>query len=274
MTKESFKGKTPEEIANAVGVLEGEAQMKAQFSALQSVDAETRGLVVDILEKYFVDYITDYFQEAVEERGAAVAKETLMSVKTPLSGLAEELGEEQALAELARQLAAIKGDAAHPLVKAATAELAKLSKEQCNTENTILCAFVDALGKTPENEEKRHLIELDDAFDWHVTIAVQEHFNAVGKYQAFASAPTPAEKQAQTDAEKGILLMSTADASLASLKSTDIFMQVARRVGTDAELAALLPVDKLDAEDAGILEKNHLDSLAALVKTALQNKPK
>ena len=68
--------------------------------------------------------------------------------------------------------------------------------------------------------------------------------------------------------------MSTADASLASLKSTDIFMQVARRVGTDAELAALLPVDKLDAEDAGILEKNHLDSLAALVKTALQNKPK
>ena len=118
-------------------------------------------------------------------------------------------------------------------------------------------------------EEKQRIEKIGNATSWRFTISVKEHFNKVGKYEAFAAAPTEAEKKAQMDAMKGLFNMSESDANLATLKATDIFMGVARRIGTDAELAALLPAGKLDQKDAELLEKCELKSLAALVRAKL-----
>ena len=70
-----------------------------------------------------------------------------------------------------------------------------------------------------------------------------------------------------------MLTKSDEEATLGYLKATDVFMSVARRVGSDDELAALLPKNKFDAADVEVLEKHKLPSLAALVKTSIRNKP-
>ncbi|MDF3025617.1 MAG: hypothetical protein K0R10_2978, partial [Alphaproteobacteria bacterium] len=131
-----------------------------------------------------------------------------------------------------------------------------------------------ANGIMPKAEENARLEKIQDAFGWRMSVAVKEHFNAAGKFQQFAQAPTDAENEQQRNALRGLLMKSDAEATLGYLKATDVFMGVARRVGSDADLAALLPKKDFDATDVDVLEKNKLPSLAALVKTAIQNKPK
>ncbi|MBI3440390.1 MAG: hypothetical protein HY052_01055 [Proteobacteria bacterium] len=108
--------------------------------------------------------------------------------------------------------------------------------------------------------------KIGDALNWRVTTSVKEHFNKAGKLEAFAAEATDVEKNEQKNAMKGLFFMSESEATLATLKATDIFMAVARRVGNDAELAALLPAGKFDKTDIEILEKCQLKSLADLIR--------
>lgn len=118
-------------------------------------------------------------------------------------------------------------------------------------------------------EEANRLDEITDAIDWRFTIAVKEHFNEAGKLQAFADAPTEAEK-AEQKATLRSLFNPGVKGTLASIKGTELFVQVARRIGTDEELGALLPKGKLDEKDAALLEKCEMKSLAAIIRA---NKP-
>jgi hypothetical protein len=116
---------------------------------------------------------------------------------------------------------------------------------------------------TLTTEEKQRLEKIDDIIGWRQFIAVKEQFNKVGKLEAFAAAPTDAEKKEQYKLMRG---MFGRDAAVSSLKNADIFYQVARRVGTDQELSATLPDGKFEAKDAELLEKCEMKALAALVK--------
>lgn len=119
-----------------------------------------------------------------------------------------------------------------------------------------------------KNEIKR-LKKLDDAFGWRVTVSVKEHFNKVGKYEAFALSPTEDEKKEQMQAMRGLFTLNETKMAMANLKSVDVFMRVARRIGSDAEIGALLPAKAFEAGDVNLLEKCKLDSLAAIVRERL-----
>jgi hypothetical protein len=119
-------------------------------------------------------------------------------------------------------------------------------------------------------DEKKRLQKIDDAIGWRQFISVKEHFNKAGKLEAFATAPTAEEKQEQVRMLKHIF---GRDGAFASVRNADLFFQVARRIGTDAELAPLLPDGKFDAKDAELLEKCEMKSLAALIKTKLGGQP-
>lgn len=267
-----FQGKSAAEIARAMAELKSGAQTKAQFDALGKQDAATRDFVVNALEKDILQ-LAQTFTGYIDQMGAATAKAAFTGTKAPDTAAAVQ--EEQALTELIRQVVTLKGDAVDPLVKTMAQEISALTNTQAGTENAVYGAIFDAIEKNlaPQLEEEKRLEKISDAFGWRLTIAVKEHFNAAGKYQQFAEEPTTAEKEAQVNAIKGLLWMSDKEAVINSLKATDIFMSVARRVGSDDELAALLPRDKLDAKDVEALEKNQLPSLAALVKTAIKNTP-
>ncbi|MGZ9097399.1 MAG: hypothetical protein ACXW30_03780 [Micavibrio sp.] len=115
-------------------------------------------------------------------------------------------------------------------------------------------------------DEVKRLEKMENIFDYRFSIALKEHFNKAGKFNDFANAPTEAEKKNQMEALRGLLRMTDQQATLALLKSSDIFTSVARRVGNDKDLATLLPKDRLDEQDAAVLEKCQLNSLAALVR--------
>jgi hypothetical protein len=273
-----FQGKTVAEISHAMAQLANPKQTKAQFKALKSLDAETRDGVVNALEKDVLD-LAAQFREYIDRTGAGFAKKMWTDTKAPDTAAA--INEEKALAEIVRQVARLKGGAADPLFKAIAQQVSKLTKDQKEIENTVYGAMFDAIEKVmiangimPKAEENARLEKIEDAFGWRMSVAVKEHFNAAGKYQQFAAEPTADEIAAQKNALKGLLLKSDAEATLGTLKATDVFMGVARRVGSDADLAALLPKKDFDAADVDLLEKNKLPSLAALVKTAIQNKPK
>ena len=273
-----FDGKTRPEIARAMANLVSQEQTAAQFAALATLDEETREYVTNSLQKDVLS-LAKNFRAMAEEVGMAPAKKRFTDIHAPDTAAA--IREEQSLTELVGQLAKVKGEAADPLLKAIAQEIAALPKEQTGKENAVYGAVFDALEKTmradgslAKLEEKLRLAKLSDAFGWRVTVGVKEHFNSVGKLAAFAAAPTEAEKDEQKASMKGLLFKSETEASLSTLTATDVFMRVARRIGTDAELAALLPADRFQAGDAELLEKNKLTSLAALVKTALANKPK
>ncbi|MBI1216691.1 MAG: hypothetical protein GC185_12845 [Alphaproteobacteria bacterium] len=269
----SFEGKTAPEIVQAMSQLVSKEQSQAQFSALASLDAPTRALVVDGLEKNAL-LLADNFIGMVEDVGLARAKKQFTATKAPDTAAAVK--EEQAITEIVRQVATAKGDAADPLIKTFAAEISKLTAEQTATENAVYGALFDAIEKTmgQQLEEQKRLMKIDDAFGWRLSVGVKEHFNNAGKYEQFAQAPTEAEKAEQKAAIKGLLFKSEPEAALAFLTATDVFMRVARRIGTDEELAGLIKADAFDAADVAVLEKNKLTSLAALVKTAIANKPK
>lgn len=116
-------------------------------------------------------------------------------------------------------------------------------------------------------EERKRFEKISNVFGWRFSVSVKEMFNRAGKYQAFAAAPTEEEKKAQMGCTKYIF---TKDSDYYSLKMSDMFLEVARRVNqNDAELAALVPKDKLDANDLALLEKYDMKALAAVVKLAL-----
>lgn len=272
-----FQGKTGAEIARAMGELSSADQTSAQFAALAALPAETRDVVVNALEKDLLQ-LTGTFRTYIDDMGMAPAKSAWINTKAPDTQAA--IREEQALAEIVRQLAVLKGNAADPVTAAAAQEIAKLTPAQTGTENAVYGAIFDAIeqvmvanGIMPKAEENERLAKIEDAFGWRMSVAVKEHFNAAGKFQQFAQAPTEAENEQQRNALRGLLLKSDEEATLGYLKATDVFMSVARRVGSDDELAALLPKNKFDAADVEVLEKHKLPSLAALVKTSIQNKP-
>lgn len=271
-----FQGKTGAEIARAMGELSSADQTRAQFAALAALPAETRDVVVNALEKDLLQ-LTGTFRTYIDDMGMAPAKSAWVNTKAPDTQAA--IREEQALAEIVQQLAVLKGNTADPLVAAAQ-EIAKLTPAQTGTENAVYGAIFDAIEKVmiasgimPKAEENERLAKIEDAFGWRMSVAVKEHFNAAGKFQQFAQAPTEAENEQQRNALRGLLLKSDEEATLGYLNATDVFMSVARRVGSDDELAALLPKNKFDATDVEVLEKHKLPSLAALVKTSIQNKP-
>ncbi len=268
-----FDGKPAPVIAKEMAELVCKEQTEAQFAALAARDEKARSFVIDRLEKDALALIGN-FQAMVEDEGLTRARKKFMGIRAPDPVAA--VNEEQALTVIILQVVKAKGDAADPLLKTLADELSKLTKEQTETENAVYGAVFDTLQKTfgPQLEENERLMKIQDAFGWRVTVGVKEHFNNAGKIQAFAAAATDADNAEQKAALKGLLYKSEPEAALASLTATDVFMRVARRVGTDAELAGLVNVDKLDAKDVELLEKNKLTSLAALVKTALDNKPK
>lgn len=273
-----FEGKTVAEISHAMAELASAEQTKAQFRALDALPEGTRDSVVSALEKDVLEF-AGTFRKHIDDMGMAPAKSAWVNTKAPDTEAA--IREEQALAELVQQVASRKGNAADPMLTVAAQEIAKLTKEQAATENAVYGAVFDAVEKVmiangimPKAEENARLEKIQDAFGWRMSVAVKEHFNAAGKFQQFAQAPTDAENEQQRNALRGLLMKSDAEATLGYLKATDVFMGVARRVGSDADLAALLPKKDFDATDVDVLEKNKLPALAALVKTAIQNKPK
>ncbi len=123
--------------------------------------------------------------------------------------------------------------------------------------------------KNAQNDKKR-LEKIGNALDYHVTISIKEHFNKVGKMDQFVKTVTPEEIAEQKAAMRGMFYMTEDQMTLATLKTTDIFMRAARRVATDdKELAAFLPAGKFEREDVEILKKNGLKSLSAVVKAHL-----
>ncbi len=123
-----------------------------------------------------------------------------------------------------------------------------------------------------QKSEEQHLATLGDLFDYHVTLDVKDHFNNAGKLEKFALTVTKEEIIEQREAMRGLIFMSDEDATLATLKVTDIFMRAARRVADDdKELAALLPAGKFAQQDIKILEKHGLKALSALVKAQLSS---
>lgn len=124
-----------------------------------------------------------------------------------------------------------------------------------------------------DKDEKQRIQKLDDAFGWRTTVSVKEHFNKVGKFEAFAMAPTEAEKKEQMQAMRGLFTLNETKMSMANLKAVDIFMRVARRIGDDAEIGALLPAKAFQSKDVELLEKCKFDSLAAIVRARLNLKP-
>jgi hypothetical protein len=269
-----FEGEPAPVIAKEMAELVCKEQTEAQFAALALHDEKTRSFVVDRLENDIVTLVRE-IQEMVEDAGSlSRVRKQFMSTHAPDAVAA--VNEEKALTVLVQEVMKAKGEAVDPLVKTLAGEISKLTAEQTETENAVYGAVFNTLEKTigAEMEEKERLMKIQDAFGWRMTVGVKEHFNNAGKYQQFAEAPTDAEKAEQMAALKGLLYKSEPEAALASLTATDVFMRVARRVGTDAELSGLVNVDKLDTKDVELLEKNKLTSLAALVKTALDNKPK
>ncbi len=276
MTK-LFDGKTPHEISRAMAGLHTKEQTKDQFNALKSLDAKTRDFVVNALERDVLE-LAAQFREYIDTAGSGFAKILWTNTKAPDTAAA--INEEKALAEIVRQVAKLKGEAADPLFKQIALEVSKLTKDQEGIENALYGAMFDAIEKMMQasvpasaSADIKRLAKIEDAFGWRMSIAVKEHFNAAGKYQQFAAEPTADEIAAQKSAIKGLLMKSDAEATLGTLKAADVFMGVARRVGSDADLAALLPKKDFEAADVDLLEKNKLPSLAALVKTAIQNKP-
>lgn len=274
----SFEGKTPYEIAIDMCALVTRHRTEEQFKALSAMDAETRDFVVNKLEKKFLE-LADKFVAMIEEEGVTKAKKHFTGLHAP--DAEDAVNEEQALTAVVQRIAALKGDAASPLVKNFAEELSKLTKEQAETENSVYGALFDALDKTmradgtmAKIDEGLHLVRIDNAFNWRVSLSVKEHFNKAGKIQEFVAAVTDADKAEQKAAIKGLLWKTESEAALGSLTAMDVFLRAARRVSSDEELAALLPADKLDAEDVAVLEKNNLTSMAALVKKAIENKPK
>ena len=273
-----FDGKTRRDIARAMAHLVSKDETAAQFTALAAQDAEARDYVVNALEKDVLD-LTGKFRGYIEQKGAAQAKALFTSQNAPDTVAAVK--EEQALTEMVKQLVKLKGDAADPLLKAIGEEVSKLTPEQAVKENAVYGLMFDAIEKTMQAdgsmaklEDALRLEKLQDAFGWRVTVGVKEHFNKIGKYKEFAAAPTDADNDEQRAALKGLLFKSEAESTLSTLTATDVFMRVARRVGSDAELAGLLPAHRFDEKDVEVLEKNKLTSLAALVKAAIGNKPK
>lgn len=114
-------------------------------------------------------------------------------------------------------------------------------------------------------EEKKRLEKIDDALDWRFSVSVKEHFNKAGKLQAFADAATEEEKKEQMKLLR-FMFNDGVQGTLTAVRNYDLFVQVARRVGTDEELGALLPAGKLDAQDAALLEKCEMKSLAAIIR--------
>jgi hypothetical protein len=273
-----FDGKTRPQIARAMAHLVSKEETETQFTALAALDAETRDYVVNSLEKDVLD-LAGKFRQMSEDMGIAAAKKKFTDINAPDTAAA--IREEQALTELVRQLVKLKGDAANPLLKAIGEEISKIPATPAPKENVVYGAMFDALEKTMQADgslatldDKLRLQKLSDAFGWRVTVGVKEHFTNTGKIKAFAAAPTEDEKAEQKTAMRGLLFKSDAEAAVATLTATDVFMRVARRVGTDEELAGLLPAAKFDEKDVEVLEKNKLDSLAALVKKAIGNQPK
>ncbi|MBU0800007.1 MAG: hypothetical protein KKA05_03305 [Alphaproteobacteria bacterium] len=111
--------------------------------------------------------------------------------------------------------------------------------------------------------EQKRIQDISASFGWRYSIAIRDHFNKAGKIQDFANAATPEEIATQKVHMKHIF---GKNADLATLSNLDIYVAAARRVGTDEELAALLPAEKLTAADADLLDKCQLKSLAALVR--------
>ena len=273
-----FNGKTRRDIARAMANLVSKDETAAQFEALKSQDADARDYVLNALEKDVLD-LAGKFRAVIDEKGPAGAKAAFTGVKVPDPAAA--VREEQALTELVQQVAKLKGDTADPLLKTIAQEISALTKEQTGTENAVYGAMFDAIEKTMQADgslakldEALRLEKIHDAFGWRVTVGIKEHFNNAGKLQAFAAATTEAENEEQRAALKGLLWKSEHEATLSTLTATDVFMRVALRVGTDAELASFLPPASFDAKDVEVLEKNKLTSLAALVKASMGNKPK
>jgi hypothetical protein len=80
---------------------------------------------------------------------------------------------------------------------------------------------------------------------------------------------TSAEAEERLEAIYGSFGWRDAPIVLASLKSTDVFARVARRViNDDKALAAVMP-GSFDKKDADLLEKCEMKSLAALVRMRL-----
>jgi len=142
----------------------------------------------------------------------------------------------------------------------------------------------------PNSAEAKRLDKIGEAFNNDLLDSISNHFNG-----AVTNAFTPDEDKENLNAidetqkalEKSSKLLAagnifraeiySSEATLASLKPIDLFMRVARRVGSDAEIAACLPPRKSrtffprrsDKKDAAVLEKYELKSLAAVIRAKL-----
>jgi hypothetical protein len=269
-----FDGKPAPVIAKEMSEMVCKEQSELQFAALAQRDAETQSFVIDRLEKDVLATVGKIQQMAEEEGSLKRFRKLFMGTKAPDTVAA--VNEEKALTVIVQEVVKQKGEAADPLLKMLNDEIAKLTPEQKETENAVYGAVLNTLDKTigPQMEETERLMKIDDAFGWRISVGVKEHFNNAGKDAQFIAAMTDDDKAEQKAAIRGLLLKSEPEAALATLKATDVFMRVARRVGTDEELAKILPAAKFEEKDVELLEKNKLTSLAALVKASLANKPK
>jgi hypothetical protein len=115
--------------------------------------------------------------------------------------------------------------------------------------------------KKLNNEEKKRLETLADAFLDIGSLNVHGHLRSTGKLEALQWIGSESEEQ-----EKALRNKNHTAAALAQLKFIDIFMTVARRAATDAELGACVPAGQLDKKDAELLEKHRFKALAAVVR--------
>jgi hypothetical protein len=117
-------------------------------------------------------------------------------------------------------------------------------------------------------EKKNRLKKISEACGYELKSSIKENFEKNDKLQKFNDEVTEKDKAAEAKILGGLRAKSAKKADIAILKATDLFMSVARRVSDDKELAALLPAN-LDAQDAALLEKLKLKSLASVVKARL-----
>ena len=132
-------------------------------------------------------------------------------------------------------------------------------------------------------EEKQRLEKIDQALSgikssdiisdiiesYDIIMSVCDNFNGAAISQAFTAAENREHEEAFKKFVGAFKEETRTNETLHSLKMTDVFMGVARRVANnDKKLAALLP-KKLGQKEAEVLEKCELKSLAAVVRAKL-----
>ena len=143
MSGNKFAEMSAEEIMNVIDEVQTVTQVDPIFEALKSLDADKYKQVIDFIENYITEIDKDQIAETRQELSALKADDYNLKHGSP-----EERVGTQAAAQIYFNISQIKGDEAHPLIKAIVQEIAKLSDQGYNSPYKLNSAFLKAYDTT------------------------------------------------------------------------------------------------------------------------------